>query len=137
MQSFYRQLNGEEEAIRRAMDQHEEALKDEKTVLFGSFALWTVAFILLIISEDGSRTNNVGEGLIICAVICYVVHIGLHFRTRKRKRHAKSLVQPYLRRQALPFYQELVEMFADKPGVHLHLNDNGSITVTDKREEKK
>ena len=131
-----RPMTEEEIAINDAIDMHRDALKDEMQALAATFLLYFIGFMLLIFSAENTRPERVGSALLICGFVLVIVYILLGFRTRKYRRQAKELVDPYLRRKALPFYNELIEMFASKPGVHLHLNENGSITVTDKRKRE-
>lgn len=137
MRNLYqtRPLTEAEQELDDAIELHKEALKDEMKVVSIAILLWVVGFTMAIFSQENSRAERIGSALLLCALICFAVHFALGFRTRKYRRRAKVLVDAYLRDKALPFYQELVEMFADKPDIHLHLNDNGSITVTDKRKE--
>lgn len=138
MSSFFRttELTEEEQAINNAIDLHRDAMKDEAMAFMAAILLYATGFILVISSAENSRPERIGSALFLCGLLMIIVHVFLSFRTRKYRRQAKELVDPYLRRKALPFYQELLEMFADKPGVHLHLNENGSITVTDKRKKE-
>lgn len=129
-------LTEEEQAINGAIDMHRDAMKDEALALFAAIVLYGTGFFLVIFSAEDTRPERIGSALFLCGLLMIIVHIFLNIRTRKYRRAAKELVDPYLRKKALPFYQELLEMFADKPGVHLHLNDNGSITVTDRRQKE-
>lgn len=130
-----RELTEEEQAINDAIDMHRDAMKDQGQVGFLGIAAYITAITLSLIGSDGSRAENTGTGLFIIAIILWLVYVALGFRTRKYRREARELMQPYWRKKALPFYQELVEMFADKPGVHLHLEEDGKIVVTDRREK--
>lgn len=135
--SFVREpLTEEEIDINNAIDMHRDALKDEMQAMGAAILLYLIGLILVLFSAENTRPERIGLGLFACGALMFGVNILLGFRTRKYRRQAKELVEPYMRRKALPFYQELVEMFADKPGVHLHLNENGSITVTDKRKQE-
>ena len=140
MSNFYQNppLTEEEQEINAAIDTHRDALKDEKQAMGAAILLYFAGFTLLIFSAEDSRTERIGNAVMLCGLVMLVVNILLGFRTRKYRDQAKELIDTYRRKHALPFYRELVEMFADKPGVHLHLNDNGSINVTDRRkpEEK-
>ena len=134
--SFQSKLTEEEQAIDRAMDAHIDAMKDEAKALLAAIILYATGFFLVIFSAEDSRPERIGSALFLCGALTLIFHFLLHIRTRKYRKAAKELVEPYMRKKAMPFYDELVEMFADKPGVHLHLNENGSITVTDKRKQE-
>lgn len=135
--SFYktRELTPEEKELDRALDDHREALKDEKQFMAIAVALYFIGLALSVFGSKDSPVEHIGSGLLICAILAYGIHLALGFRTRKYRYIAKDLLDAYERKKAMPFYQELTEMFAKKPEVHLHLNDNGSITVTDKRKK--
>lgn len=135
--SFVREpLTEEEIDINNAIDMHRDALRDEMQAMGAAILLYLIGLILVLFSAENTRPERIGLGLFACGALMFGVNILLGFRTRKYRRQAKELVDPYLRKKAMPFYQELVEMFAEKPGVHLHLNENGSITVTDKRKQE-
>ena len=123
----------EEQAINDAVDMHRDAMKDEFSAMVGAGLFYFVGFLLVVFSANGSKPERVGNAFFICGLLLVAVNVLLGFRTRKYRRAARELIEPYVRRKAIPFYQELTEMFADKPGVHLHLADDGRIIVTDKR----
>jgi hypothetical protein len=127
----------EEQEIDMALDRHKEALRDEMHALGLMFLLYFVGILLVLVSGKDSRGERVGNALIICGLIMVGIHILLGFRTRHYRNKAKPIVDAYLRKKAMPFYQELCEMFREEPGIHLHLADNGKIIVTDKRKETK
>lgn len=128
-----RGLTEEEQAINDAVDIHLEAKKDERNTYLLAIVLYFAGLFMQVLSDKDSRPHHIGTALLICAIVVFGVHLALGFRTRKYRYAAKALIDQYRRKQAIPFYNELTEMFAEKPGVHLHLNENGSITVTDKR----
>lgn len=130
-------LTAEEQRINDALDKHLEAVKDEGKAWGFAVLLYAVGFVFVIASSKDSRPQHVGNALFMCGLFMVLINILLGFRTRKYRREAKELVDPYMRRKAIPFYQELTQMFAEEPGVHLHLNQNGSITVTDRRKGAK
>lgn len=138
MSGFYkeRKLTKEEQAIDRAADKHIDALKDEMLVFKGFFGTWFVGLLFSIFSTENSRFKYFGGALMIVAVLFIPVHILLVKRTKKYRHQARVLMDAYFRKKSLPLFNELTEMFADKPGVHLHINNDGSITVTDKRKAK-
>lgn len=138
MSNFYkkRELTPEEQELDTALDDHRDALKDEKQAMLLAIVLYFSGLFLNVIGSKDSRLEHVGSALLICAILTFGVHLLLGFRTRKYRYIAKDLLDAYTRKKAMPFYQELTEMFGEKPEVHLHLNDNGSITVTDRRKKE-
>lgn len=136
--SFYRtrEFTEEERKLNTALDDHRNALKDEKQFMAVAIFLWFIGLILSAFGPKDSPIEHIGAGLLLCSVLAFGINIALSFRTRKYRYVAKELADAYSRKKALPFYQELTEMFADKPGIHLHLNDSGTIVVTDKRKKE-
>ena len=126
-------LTEEELAVEAAIDAHMDALSDEAMVMKTGFGLNIIGFPLFIFGSG--MAERIGMALILTSLLCILIAMGLGIRTAKRRFEAKRLVDAYMRKKALPFYQELTEMFADKQ-VHVHLEDDGRITVTDKRKEK-
>lgn len=130
------ELTSEEQRIDKAMDKHQSSVDDEKMVLKGAGVCYLLGFPLALFGGDDSQVSRVGTTLLIIGLVLLFVHAIIGFRSLKRKMTVKELLNPYLKRKALPFYQELTEMFADKPEVHLHLNDDGTITISDKRKRE-
>lgn len=139
MSNFYKKSNltPEEQALDRALDEHRDALKDEKQFMVIAIILWFIGLMLATFGGKDSPIEYIGSGLLICALVAFGINIALGFRTRKYRYAAKELLDAYTRKKAIPFYQELTEMFASKPGIHLHLNESGTIVVTDKRKKEK
>lgn len=136
--SFVRsaQLTDEEQAINDAVDMHRDAMKDELQAMAAAGVFYFAGFLLVIFSPKDSRAEHIGNAFFIMGLLLILANVLLGIRTRKYRRAAKELIDPYIRRKALPFYQELTEMFADKPGVHLHLAEDGEIVVTDRRKRE-
>lgn len=136
--SFYKVRNAtpEEQEIDLALDRHKEAMRDEMRAFGLAVAFYFVGITLVLVGAKDSKPERVGNALITCGLILVVVHVLLGFRTRHYRKQAKPLVDAYFRKKAMPFYQELCEMFREEPGIHFHLADNGKIIVTDKRETK-
>lgn len=129
-------LTEEEQRVEAAIDDHLEAAKDAGMTFLASMLLNLVGLILFLVSPQGSPFKRVGMALFATSIICFLVHLFCVGREQKKRRVAMDLVMQYKRKNAIPFYQELTEMFADKKGVHVHLEESGVITVTDKRKEK-
>lgn len=131
-----RPLTEEEQEIDAALDRHTEARSDEGKVVSLIFAGYLIGLPLDIIGSDNSIPDRVGMTLITVAIILVPLYAALAWRTAKRGRAAKALLDPYFRKKAQPFFEELTEVLADKPGIHLRLTDDGTIVVTDKRKQE-
>lgn len=127
-------LNIEEQAIDAAMDAHREAKEDEKKAVIAIPILYLPGLFLLIFGGD--RVVRAGTLLILFGLMAVLLHIYLQYRSAKKYFEVKRLLNPYLRNKSMPFYNELLGMFADKPGVHLYLEEDGKILVTDKRNKE-
>ncbi len=136
MSGFYkeRKLTKEEQELETALDQHRDAFKDEKNVMSTAGVLYLLGLVLIVIGHG--QIERAGVALFVSGLVCLAGGMLLQLRTRKYRIIAAALLDAYSRKKAIPFYNELTEMFAKKPGVHLHLNNNGSITVTDKRKKE-
>lgn len=131
----FTKLTEEEQEVNAALDAHRDALRDEMQVMATGMILNIVGLGLLLFSPEDSSPSRIGFGLFLCSILCFIINFALGFRTRKYRNQAKPLVDAYMRKKALPFYQELTEMFADKQGIHLHLDERGTIVVTDRRKQ--
>lgn len=131
-----RKLTEEEVEMRAAIDAHQAQDKWEKQLALSAWIAYLIGFPLFIFNSDGPW--EMAGGLIVGAALGTFVYTFfiVHRKTVKLAREAKKLVDAYMRKKALPFYHELLEKF-DMTGVHIHLNDDGTITITDKRNEIK
>jgi hypothetical protein len=57
----------------------------------------------------------------------------LNWRLLKRRMICQDLLDAFTRKKALPLYHEMLEKFADQPHLHIHLSENGTIVITDRR----
>lgn len=136
MSDIFKPLTDEEREINDAIDSHIAAKSDKDQVFKAHLILFFGGWVLFLLSPKGSGFERLGLALFLTGLILLPLHVVLAYRERRKAIKVHKLILPYRRKNALPFYNELVEMFADKKGVHLHLNENGSITVTDKRKKE-
>ena len=129
-------LTEEEQEIDAAMDSHIAAAKDERWWTVAGWLGYLIGFPVFLFAPENSMLERIGMAVTLTAILSILVSVVLHGRTRKRHYEAKTLIDAYRRKKAVPFYHELLEVFADKPGIHLHLELDGSITVTDKRNQE-
>ena len=89
---------------------------------FVGFGMWII--------QDNDRAV-----IIIIAGIALVLFNGSVNGTKLRRRRieCQHLLDALMRKNALPFYHQLQERFADQPHLHIHLEANGSITITDRQ----
>lgn len=131
-----KELTEEEQEIDNAMESHKAAKADERMFMTGAWALYLVGFPLFILSPSESSWERVGMAIALTGLLTFILALILSIRTHKKLMQVKEVLQPYLRKKAQPFYNELLEMFADKPGVILHLDDDGHIRVIDNRKKE-
>lgn len=133
MTDFYKsELTPEAQKVSDALDAHHQARSDEHRVFWVG---WGFLIVSILMSISGNK--ELGAGLMLSAAICLALNFVLSLRTYQRRTKAKKLLDIFKYKQAVPLYWELVEKFAEEPKVHIHLNDNGSITVTDNRVNNK
>lgn len=126
-------LTTEEQEIVDAIDWHLEAVKDAEMFLRGVLATWLIGFPMLLFSAEDSSWERIGVSLILMSLVLMICHFLLNLRADKRRREVSKIVNAHMKKRTEPFYNELREMFVDKPGIHLRLQDNGTITITDMR----
>lgn len=130
-------LTEEEIDINAAMDDHIEAMHDALKAMKAAILLHISGFACLLIGDQDSQLSRIGFALFLTGSVCFLAHIFLMFREQKKRKVAMELVMAYKRKHALPFFNELTELFANKSGVHIHLEEDGMITIRDKRKEDK
>lgn len=123
----------EEKKIDEAMNEHLDALSFEKYIFRTSVVLYFVGFPPFILGSGWIETT--GLAITFGAIIAFVYHAILSASTRKKQRVAAELLQPYLKRRSLPLFRELQEKFADDPKIQFVHNDDGSVTINQKRED--
>ena len=129
-------LTDEERDIENAIDAHMDATKDKKQVFKLHLITFGVGWVLVMLSPNGSNWERLGVALFLGGMILLPIYLLLSHREFKKEIKAKQLVAVYMRKNAIPLYNEILEKFADVKDIHFHLNDNGSITVTDKRKKE-
>lgn len=131
-----KKLTDEEVKLEAAMDDVQEAKRDEGRMLGLALILYFVGLPVFVTADEHSRAERIGIAVMFCALICFLIHILLGFRTAKKRYEAMKLADAYNRKKALPFFEELTEIFAKEPKLHIHLADDGRIVVTDNRKEE-
>lgn len=123
----------EEHEIADAIEKHKGIRWWEKRLGITSWVFYGVAAALWII-----RGSSEGMGLIwlmVLALFVTVIIIG-YFESRARFVVVR-LVNAYKRKNTVPLYHEMLEKFADHPNLHIHLADDGTIVIRDKKKETK
>lgn len=57
----------------------------------------------------------------------------LHWKLLQRRMICQNLLNPLLRKQALPLYHDMLEKFSDQPHLHIHLAEDGTIIITNRK----
>lgn len=130
----YKNSTEEEMKLEAAIGDYRAADKDEKTVLGTGVIAYIIGFPLFIFSND--IIYRVGFSLVIVGLFCLILHRVLQMRTLKKRIKMVELLNDYNRERAVPFFLEITEKFGDVKNIHFHLEQNGSITVTDKRKKE-
>lgn len=135
--NFKSPLTEQEQDINEAMDRFRSAFEDSKWFVQKGFIVNFIGFVLIIFGPIEHWIASVGFAMMLAGFVSLAVGTLLDiFRVRARKRELDELVLPYLREKAMPFYNEIQEKFADEPDVHLRLEDNGMVTIIDRRKKK-
>lgn len=130
-----KELTEEELKLESAMDEWKEARRDQGKMLFLAIVLYLAGLPVYAVSAEDSRPERIGFTVMMCGLVCFFFHLLLGLRTGRKRDEATKLADAYNRKKALPFYEELTELFANQPKVHIHLEDDGKIRVTDNRKE--
>ena len=135
--NFKSPLTEQEQDIDNAMDDLGSAFEDAKWFTQAGFITNFVGFVLIIFGPIEHWIARAGFAMMMVGLLCILIGalMGI-FRVRRRKRELDELVLPYMREKAMPFYSEMQEKFADEPDVHLRLEDNGMVTIIDRRKIK-
>lgn len=129
---FYKPENDEQQEINDAIETHMDALKFEHMVFRTSVAMYFVGFLLFIFGSGIVET--IGLAVLMAGALAFMLHFFYHIDTEKKRKAAAEIINPYLKRQTQALYQELREKFSDNPNIRFIHNDDGSITVQQKRE---
>lgn len=117
----------EEHELAAAIEKHRDARWWEKNLQIAAWVFYAVAVGLWIFTDQ-----TVGAAwLIVLALFAASGYI-----EAKRRFKAVKLINVLKRKNAVPFYHEMLERFRDEPMIHIHLNDDGSITINDKRKQE-
>lgn len=131
------EMNAEyDQAIRKQEVQEihdaQEAIRDvlwwKQRLDWTGWIFYIIGFVMWAV-QDNDRAV-----IIIVAAIALLLFNGLvnGSKLRRRRIECQHLLDALMRKNALPFYHQLQEKFADQPHLHIHLEANGSITITDR-----
>lgn len=130
---FYKPENDEQQEINDAIETHMDALKFEHMVFRTSIALYFAGFLLFVLGSG--MVEGIGLALLMTGSLAFLMHFFFHLDTEKKRKKAAEIINPYLKRQTQALYQELREKFSDDPSIRFIHNDDGSITVQQKRKD--
>lgn len=117
-------------AIEAALDRWHGLLLWRKQILIAMVIGYTGWIITIFVTPEGSTLGSVSMTLTLAMIIADMI---LRRPLGKRERAAKQLINAYNRKMILPFYNEIRERL---PEYHIHLNENGSVTLTDPSKKK-
>lgn len=126
-EGFYKKPT-EIEEINAAIEHHKDIRWWEKRL---GITAWVVYFGGVIIW--GVRGIEAASPILLMSFAVFMVVIAIGQVEIRRRRAAQKLIHAYKRKQALPLYQDMLEKFADQPNLHIHLNDDGTIVITDRK----
>ena len=133
-------LSDEEKAIIDAVDTHKAADKDDDLLVYCGMALYAISFVGVFLSTllDNKLGFNVSMGVLVLGAAVFILRgFWTHPRELRLRAEARSLIDAYKRKNAIPLYKELQEKFSDQSHIHFHLHDDGMISVNDRRERSK
>lgn len=136
MTNTYTNQTPDQVELAEAIEEHKDAMRDEKYIMVTAIVLYAIGGGLFIFGTN--RIETIGLALMLASILAWGIHLFYAApRELKRRQVVKGIIDRINRKNAIPFYEQLQEKFADDNGVHLHLNDDGTITVTrNKRKEK-
>lgn len=123
----------EQERIVEAARAYTEAKKDERFVMIAGIILWFAGAPFFFLNI-GNIYETLGLTAMTLGAILYLFSMVLSWRTYKIYCAGQEISFAYTRKKNTPFFQELTKKFSDEPKIHLHMNDDGGILITDKRE---
>ena len=136
METKKKDATPDEMLLNKLIDEHMDAMEFEKYLILPAIVIYPIGGLMFIFGTG--MIEAMGLALVGASLIAWGAHLFYASPREKKKRDAVVVVINRINRKAvLPFYQELQEKFADEPGVHLHLNDSGTITVTRKKRKEK
>jgi hypothetical protein len=92
-----------------------------------------IAFGVIWIIRDVSAPALIG--MCFAGLLWIFSNTVLSNQVGKRRIRTWKLICAYNRKKAVPLYHDLLEKFADQPHLHIHLDDDGTIQITDRRDK--
>ena len=120
----------EEREVADAIERHKDARWWEKNLQIAAWVFYAVAVGLWIFTDQ-----TVGAAWLIVLALFAASAVAGYIEAKRRFKVVR-LVNVLKRKNAVPFYHEMLERFRDEPMIHIHLNDDGSITINDKRKQE-
>lgn len=98
---------------------------------------WAMYFIGFIIWVVPDPDNERGLIVLLMAFLLLIFNSFVNtYRLRKRRMILQNLVNSFKRKNAMPFYHDLLEKFADQPNLHIHLAEDGTIVINDRKNKE-
>ena len=120
----------EERELADAIEHHKDARWWEKNLQIAAWVFYAVAAAIWIFTD-----KPIGVAWLIVLAL-FIASAAAGYVEAKRRFKVNRLLNVLKRKNAVPFYHEMLERFRDEPMIHIHLNDDGSITINDKRKQE-
>lgn len=98
----------------------------EKNISAAFWIMYFIAFTVWIFI-DGIKAAPI----FLMVLVLFFAKIIIGYRESKLKWTAVRLIDTFSRKNAVPFYNDLVERFKDQPNLHIHLDEHGMIHIKD------
>lgn len=117
------------------IEEAQEAIRDvlwwKDRLFWTGWIMYALGAAMWIIQD-----NDRAVFIILAAFVVLVFNSTvLHWKLLSRRRICQNLLDAFVRKKALPLYHDMLEKFADQPHLHIHLSDNGTIVITDRRQK--
>lgn len=120
--------------IEAAAERCDDVIWWKKRLDLTGWAMYFIGFLMWVIPDPDNE-----RGLIIL-LMAFVLLLGNSFvntfRLCKRRMIFTNLFNAFRRKNALPLYQDMLEKFADQPNLHIHLADDGTIVINDRKNKE-
>lgn len=114
--------------IKQSQEAIHEVLWWKKRLGITGWVMYAIAAFIWIVQD-----NDRGVILLLMAFAVLIFNATvLQWKLSKRRMITQNLLNSFMRKKAVPFYQELCEKFADQPHLHIHLSEDGTIQITDR-----
>jgi len=115
----------------------QDAIKDvqwwKKHLNIAGCILYAIGCFIWII-QDNEKAAFI---LFIAFTILVFTATVLQWKILSRRKITQDLLDAFNRKNALPLYHSMLEKFADQPYLHIHLSNDGTIVISDRRKENK